>query len=331
MMPDLAWGMARTGWDPWNVFRRTRFMRGKPFDLIHAFDSRPAVIHPALAHRSVFGTPVVLDWADWWGAGGIISQRSNFFLRNIFSHVEIYYEEAFRTRVNWNTVISSRLAARAEALGVPAERITVLPAGADLDYFKPMAMKGAREQLGLPVDGHILTFGGFVQWDLDFVLASFEHITKMVPDTILLLCGPTTSLTRKWKSHHPALAAQVHEVGIVPIEEMPQYLAAADVLLMPLTDSVANRARFPNKLGEYLAMGKPVVTNLVGDAPEMLRRTDAGVLAPSEPVAFAHVIEELLADKERCFALGQRAQLLAAEELDYRILTIRLLEAYGKI
>src|SRR5216683_4454900 len=63
--PDLFWGRGRSGWDPWDCLRRSaRVLKGE-WDLVHAFDSRPAVILPALVvqRRSV---PLVLDWADWW-------------------------------------------------------------------------------------------------------------------------------------------------------------------------------------------------------------------------------------------------------------------------
>ena len=46
--PDLFWGPGRTGWEPSNVLRRMMALRGERFDLVHAFDCRPAVILPAL-------------------------------------------------------------------------------------------------------------------------------------------------------------------------------------------------------------------------------------------------------------------------------------------
>ena len=67
--PDLLWGIGRTGWDLWDTAQRLGKVRGETFDLVHAFDSRPVVIHPALALQRR-GVPLVMDWADWWGRGG---------------------------------------------------------------------------------------------------------------------------------------------------------------------------------------------------------------------------------------------------------------------
>ncbi|MGH7447633.1 MAG: hypothetical protein ACRELT_08735, partial [Longimicrobiales bacterium] len=60
----------------WNTMWRTCMLAREQFDLIHAFDSRPVVILPALAVRGTAGAPLVLDWADWWGRGGVIGERS---------------------------------------------------------------------------------------------------------------------------------------------------------------------------------------------------------------------------------------------------------------
>jgi glycosyltransferase involved in cell wall biosynthesis len=109
------------------------------------------------------------------------------------------------------------------------------------------------------------------------------------------------------------------------------YLAAADALMLPLPDSLANRGRFPTKLGEYLAMGKPVVTNPTGDVGALLRRTGAAVLAPDDSQGYADAVVALLKDPDRRQELGKRARRVAEEELDYRLLAKRLLAVYESV
>jgi glycosyltransferase involved in cell wall biosynthesis len=328
LMPDLLWGIGRTGWDLWDLVNRLVYIRGRRFDLIHAFDSRPVVIHPAVAQARRNRVPLVIDWCDWWGRGGVISQRKNPLLRYFFSPIETWYEEHFRTQADWSTTISQALARRAAALGVPEDSITVIPGGADLDFFRPILMSGARERLGLPAEAPIVAFAGFVHYDLGLVLDSYELVAGQLPGALLTLCGQPSPLTARWKEAHPELAGQVLERGVVPIAELPYHLAAADVLLVPLADSIANRGRWPNKIGEYLAMGKPVVTNPTGDSGDMFRRTGAGVLAPDNPVGFGQAIVDLLKNPDRRRFLGARSLEVARSELDYTILTRSLAEIY---
>jgi hypothetical protein len=49
--PDLLVGMTRTGWDPYDTFRRSQFLKHRHYDLIHAFDCRARV---AVARNACF-------------------------------------------------------------------------------------------------------------------------------------------------------------------------------------------------------------------------------------------------------------------------------------
>ena len=91
--PDLFWGILRSGWDPVNALRRSLYLKGRRFDLIHAFDNRPTVIFPALALKQRLGCPLVSDWCDWWGRGGAITLRKNKIFNFLFAPVETYFEE----------------------------------------------------------------------------------------------------------------------------------------------------------------------------------------------------------------------------------------------
>ncbi|MDR0358298.1 MAG: glycosyltransferase family 4 protein [bacterium] len=331
LMPDLGSGMARSGWDPSNVLRRLLFLRGRRFDLVHAFDCRPVVVHPALLASRLRSAPLVIDWADWWGRGGAIAERSSWLLRHGFGPIETFYEEHYRRRADWTTAISSALADRVAGLGVDPDRVTVIPGGADLERFAPLPRDAARARLGLPLEAPLVLFAGFVQYDLDLVLESFDVVASEVPGARLVLCGPPSPVVRAFQEGHPRLAGRVLEAGVVGFDLMPAYLAAADVLLLPLRDSITNRGRWPNKLGEYLAMGQPVVTNPTGDVGALLERTGAGRLAGSDPAAFGDAVVRLLRDPEARRELGRRARATAEEELDYAILARRLLDVYGKV
>lgn len=331
LMPDLASGMARSGWDPSNVLHRLRFLRRRRFDLVHAFDCRPVVVHPALLARRLSGAPLVIDWADWWGRGGAITERSSRLLRHAFSPIETFYEEHYRRRADWTTVISTALADRVEGLGVDPDRVTVIPGGADLERFAPLPRDAARARLGLPPEAPLVLFAGFVQYDLDLVLESFAVVASEVPRARLVLCGPPSPAVGAFQERHPALAGRVLRAGVVEFDLMPAYLAAADVLLLPLRDSITNRGRWPNKLGEYLAMGRPVVTNPTGDVGALLERTGAGRLAGSDPAGFGEAVVQLLRDPEARTELGRQARATAEEELDYAILARRLLDVYARV
>jgi glycosyltransferase involved in cell wall biosynthesis len=177
--------------------------------VIHGFDCRPVVIGPALALRRRSGARLVLDWADWWGRGGQIQERSGRVVRTLFGPVETWFEESFRTRADVSTVISSALESRLRGLGVAGERILRVPNGSDTERIRPLDRAVARAALGVPRDTPLVVhIGVLTRGDADLLLAAFQRALEEVPAARLVLVnprvatngGPGVTRTGSWSS-----------------------------------------------------------------------------------------------------------------------------------
>ncbi|NJM05089.1 glycosyltransferase, partial [Candidatus Gracilibacteria bacterium] len=115
--PDLLAGGLRSGWDPYAAFARSAWLQAMRVDVIHAFECRPSVIVPALLTRQRTDVPLVIDWCDWFGAGGSVEERPSRLQRLLLRPVETLFEERFRTAADATTVINDVLARKAIALG----------------------------------------------------------------------------------------------------------------------------------------------------------------------------------------------------------------------
>src|SRR5207302_1867984 len=100
-------------------------------------------------------------------------------LKNLFAPVETYYEESCRRLADHLTVISTALQARAERLGVQSEKITRLPGGAEPDRIKPLDLANARRQISVDQSMTLVTYAGFVQYDISFVIEAFACLAQM--------------------------------------------------------------------------------------------------------------------------------------------------------
>ena len=149
--PDLLSGSLRSGWDLWNAVRRIAWLRKQSFDLIHAFETRPVVLLPALVARRR-DARLIFDWCDWFGRGGSVEERANPWVRTVLRPVESFFEERFRTQADGTTVINSFLRQKAIDHGVPEARILVLPNGAELEGIRPGDRNAARQRLGMSPD-----------------------------------------------------------------------------------------------------------------------------------------------------------------------------------
>ncbi|HVZ35020.1 MAG TPA: glycosyltransferase, partial [Polyangiaceae bacterium] len=126
------------------------------------------------------------------------------------------------------------------------------------------------------------------------------------------------------------LEAAVNDVGPKPFSEVESYLGAADVLLLPMSDNLMNRARGPIKLGDYMAAGRPIVANPVGDMVDAFRSEEIGLLAPDTPEAYGGAIAELLADPARADRLGRNARRAAERRYAWSVYAPTLEAVYDR-
>jgi glycosyltransferase involved in cell wall biosynthesis len=109
------------------------------------------------------------------------------------------------------------------------------------------------------------------------------------------------------------------------------YLAAADVLLLPLKDTVANRGRWPSKVNDYMAAGRPIVATAVGDCVGLFAEQAIGVATTDDAESFAAGIRSLLDDSSRRAEMGARARDVAERVFAWPILTERLESYYRTV
>lgn len=315
--PDLTAGSLRSGWDPVAAFRRHRWIKsqGATFDLIHLFETRPATIFPGLAARKKLGVPLVIDWIDWWGRGGIISMRRPGWYKALFGRVETWFEEHFRTYADATTVISYGLKERAISLGVPPHTIHHLRNGADVRTFKPWPKAEARARVGLPEDKFLIGYAAQdTFFDLEPVMLAFKAFIDKGVNAEFVFSGFAPNKLKKMVEDL-RLSDRVNFLGYLPWDTYPYFQASCDSLVVPFPETVYNIGRWPGKFGEYLAAGRPVVFNPVGDLVDFAGSEAPGIPCDFSVEAFADAFETLHDHPQLCDELGARARRLACEQM----------------
>lgn len=119
----------------------------------------------------------------------------------------------------------------------------------------------------------------------------------------LALVGPETPLGRELAQRD----RRVRLFGTQPPQSAPEFLAMADLVVLPQRDEPASAGQMPIKLFEAMAMARPVVATALADIPAVLG--DCGHVVPAQaPAALAAAIEKVLDDPARAAALGARAR-----------------------
>lgn len=324
---DLLWGSLRSGWDPWSTLARICWLRGQEYDLVHAFEARPVAIFPALYLQRRRGVKLVLDWCDWFGRGGSVEERPNPLVRTILRPVETFFEEAFRPWADGTTVINTVLRQKAIELGISPQTILLLRNGSDVETLRPHPQAQARKRAGLPAQVPIIGYiGAIFHRDAELMARTFDLIHAANPDVHLLLVGYCNVAVERLVDSPQA----VLRTGRVRYDEIAHYLSACDVCWLPLSDSGANRGRWPLKLNDYMAVGCPVVATAVGDVTAFLEQHPIGLLSRDEPQDMADKVLDLLRDPQRREAMGRQARHLAETAFTWRHLTDQLESFYHK-
>ncbi len=178
-----------------------------------------------------------------------------------------------------------------ELLGLPLEKLRVIPYGLEHDRFNPNvlpASKPIREEFGVP-GRYLIYAGGFSQRkNVPALLEAWKIAGPRLPDVNLLLVGPD-GLKRLAQDSG---AERVIAPGYASRDVLPGLLKSATALVFP---SIYEGFGMPPQ--EAMAMGVPVIGTKAGGAvPEVVG--DAGVLAEDgSPEAIALAIETLLGDE----------------------------------
>lgn len=161
----------------------------------------------------------------------------------------------------------------------PEGRIDVVPNGVDVDLFSPGPSRTPREPGPLVVCAvaRLIEIKG-LQHLIDAVAQAPEAVRRRIR---LRLCGVGTYENElRRRAQAAGLEAQVEFAGLVPYEQIPDELRAADVFALP-----SLQEGLPLSLLEAMASGLPVVASAVGGIPTVIRNDANGLLVAAGDVA----------------------------------------------
>jgi len=78
------------------------------------------------------------------------------------------------------------------------------------------------------------------------------------------------------------LSEQIILLGSFPVEEMPNFFACADALLVTLKKDYIFSLTIPSKIQAYLACGKPLLASLDGEGARIINQANAGFVAETQ-------------------------------------------------
>jgi colanic acid biosynthesis glycosyl transferase WcaI len=292
-------------------------------EVIYAYHPPATIAFPALLIGTVRRIPVVYDvqdlWPDTLRATGMI--RNSVVLRLVHYWCQATYR--FSRKV---VVLSPGFKDLLVKRGVPSGKIEIIYNWTlEQDIARGERNEPLACQLGMAGKFNVLFAGtmGKAQ-QLETVVHAAERLQRTAPQVQIVLagggveCENLKSIVRE---------KQLHNVLFLPwrpVSEIGEVLNLADALLVQLRKDPLFQITIPSKIQSYLAVGKPVLVGVEGDAADLVKKAGAGLAYDSDsPDSLAAAIERLvsmpgneLADMGDQGCLFYRAELSFAKGVD---------------
>ncbi len=211
------------------------------------------------------------------------------------------------------------------------DRISVVTNGVDLRQFSPRRPDDAfLRQHGLSgsfVCSYLGTIG--MAHGLDVVVrAATQLLARGRKDIRFCLVGDGADRARL---EEMTRAAGVQELvvfaGRQPKERIPTLLASSDACLIHLRSCELFGTVIPSKIFETMAMGRPMIMGVRGEARDIVHRAEAGLdMEPDAAESLAACVMRLADDPELTLRLSASAREFVAEHYDRDRLARRLLK-----
>src|SRR5829696_514539 len=221
------------------------------------------------------------------------------------------------------------IAAAVAARGVAADRIHVVPNGADLPI-------PAARPPGAP-GRYLLYFGALQPWQgLDTALRALRRLNDL-GDLRLVVCSsvhPRKAKGARKLAERIGVADRVQWRFSLPAEELAPWVQHAVASLAPLRDTARNveQGCAPLKVLESMAAGTPVIASDLPAVRELMADGREGLLvAPDRPGELARAVRRLLDDPVRAHSLGAAGRARIVRELTWEHSVRRLRGVYGRL
>lgn len=189
------------------------------------------------------------------------------------------------------------------------------------------SVKRIRKELAVGNAPAIVYTGTFEEYQgIGLLLDSIPEVLRHHPTAVFVLVGGHPDHVRSVSQ----IAVQrgfnhnIRVIGRRPLEEMPAFMALADLLVSPRTLG----SNTPMKIYSYLQSGRPLVATRLPTHTQVLN-DDVALMAEPTTTAFADAILRLLSDKAFSSSLGAAGAAYVAENYSIDTYREKLIHAYS--
>jgi len=301
-------------------------------ELIHAFKVTAWSYLPSLLQKIQQKKKVVLDIDDWESQYILDYYLKPHPLKLAqFTFVDLYMPESYFIKKLLETQVK-----KADAIITSSKTLqkmfggTWIPTGPNTDYFNPENFSGKKVRTELHLeDKIIILFMGTPKKHkgVDELIQAVQELRVQNESLHLLIVG-----AEKDNPYVQTLKENpyITLVGYRDHKEMPDFLAASDIVCIPHKNNKSANAQLPIKIFEPMAMEKAVITTDTTDMKDIFE--DCGqVIQPNSVHALKESILLYLNDKELRMQHGKRARQECIKKYSWKIMKKKTQAVYDSL
>jgi glycosyltransferase involved in cell wall biosynthesis len=200
----------------------------------------------------------------------------------------------------------------------------------DTSVLDPAKYSGEkiRQQIGLQGKKVVMFLGTpRAHKGVDDLIAAVERLPD--PDIRLVIIGaddPTGFL----QSRNLPTQGRIVVLPKISFDQLPEYLAVADVLTIPQRKTSDSVGQMPAKIFDAMAMAKPILSTNVSDIPEVLE--DCGYLVdPGNIEQLASALTHIFSHPKEALDKGRKARQRCVELYDTKVMETGLLDLVDRV
>jgi len=297
-------------------------------DIIHFQKCYYHAALPALIAAWIKDKHIHYDWDDWETKIFYYSNPKNLIVGEFIN----IFEKLLPKAVDTISVSSNYLRSLCLKMKVSPERISQAPVGADLQRFRPDPALSGRIRRKYSIKNLLVLYVGQLhggQYAELFIKSAKIILQKRQDVTFIIVGDGYRAPELKTLTRQEGLGDSIIFTGAVAHEEIPIYIADADVCVACFEENDITRCKSPLKLAEYLSSGKAIVASNVGEVRNMVG--GVGILVePGRSDTLAEGILRLLSDKSLRDKLSVLARKRAESKYNWTTTAASLISAYSK-
>lgn len=202
----------------------------------------------------------------------------------------------------------------------PKKKVWWLPNGANLRLYKPgEVVSNWRKDNGYAGDDFLVFYGGILghAQGLEVILKAARRLSNKPGIRFIIMGNGPLEENLKLKKEEMGLANVDFYDGVLK-QEIPAVLKAMDASVIPLRKLDLFKGAIPSKIFESLAMQKPILLGVEGEAKELFIHEGKAGLAfePEDDAQLAEKVVLLSTDPDLCKSLGEQARRYVEEKFD---------------